>query len=62
MASSLWGTETSAGQMIWQSFDRRQKIEVLLAHGDNSTLQRLSIESKMKMQMHHVEKVYLVKN
>ena len=43
-------------------FDRGQKMEVLLAHGDNSTLQRLSIESKIKMQMHHVEKVYLVKN
>ena len=25
MASCLWGTETNAGQMIWQSFDRRQK-------------------------------------
>lgn len=25
MASCLWGTETSAGQMTWQSFDRRQK-------------------------------------
>ena len=37
-------------------------MEVLLAHGDNSTLQRLSIESKIKMQMHHVEKVYSVKN
>ena len=37
-------------------------MEVLLAHGDNRTLQQLSIESKIKMQMHHVEKVYLVKN
>ena len=37
-------------------------MEVLLAHGNNSTLQQLSIESKIKMQMHHVEKDHSVKN
>ena len=44
--------------VIWQV----SEMAVLLAHGDNSTLQRLSIESNIKMQMHHVEKVYSVKN
>lgn len=27
-----WGPETSAVHAIWQSFDMRQKIELLLAH------------------------------
>ena len=62
MASCLRGREPSVGQTIRQSLDRHQKMGVLLAYGDNRTLQQLSIESKIKMQMHHVEKVYLVKN
>ena len=28
-----------------------------LAHGNNCTLQRLSIESKIKIQIHHVQEV-----
>ena len=31
------GPETSAGRMIWQSFDRHQKGMFLLAHENNST-------------------------
>ena len=56
------GVETSAGQAIWQSFDRCQKQESFnwltetIAH-----ITKLSIESKIKKQMRNVEKVYLVK-
>ena len=54
--------------IIWLSgirFDSHltgfKKESFLLAHDNNSTLQTLSNESKIKMQMRHVEKVYSVK-
>lgn len=45
-----------------KQFDRHQKMKVWLAHGNNRTLQGLlSIKSKIKMRLHHDEKVYSVK-
>ena len=43
---SCGGPETNAGQAIWQSLDKCQKLKVLMAHGKNSTLQKLSIKIK----------------
>ena len=34
------------------------KKKILLAHKDNSTLQKLSIESEIIMQMHQVESLF----
>ena len=50
---------TSAGQTIWQSFDRRQKIKRLT--GSQTIAQGFLWKCKIKMQMHHVEKVSSVK-
>ena len=59
MASWLRKPETSAGQMIWQSFDRGQKIKRLT---DSQTIaQGFLWKCKIKMQMHHVEKLSSVK-
>ena len=59
MASWLRKPETSAGQMIWQSFDRRQKIKLLT--GSQTIAQGFLWKRKIKMQMHHVEKLSSVK-
>ena len=53
MASWLRKPETSAGQMIWQSVDRRQKIKLLT--GSQTIAQGFLWKCKIKMQMHHVE-------
>ena len=39
----------------WQA---SQKKKILLAHKDNSTLQKLSIESEIIMQMRQVESLF----
>ena len=59
MASWLRKPETSAGQMIWHSFDRRQKIKLLTS--SQTIAQGLLWKCKIKMQMHHVEKLSSVK-
>ena len=41
--------------VMWQA---SQKKKILLAHKDNSTLQKLSIESEIIMQMHQVESLF----
>ena len=41
--------------VIWQA---SQKKKILLAHKDNSTLQKLSIESEIIMQMCQVESLF----
>ena len=41
--------------VIWQA---SQKKKILLAHKDNSTLQKLSIESEFIMQMRHVKSLF----
>ena len=41
--------------VIWQA---SQKKQILLAHKDNSTLQKLSIESEIIMQMRQVESLF----
>ena len=56
------GNRNKCGTNDLTVIGQASEMEVLLAHGDNSTLQRLSIESNIKMQMHHVENVYSVKN
>ena len=53
----FWGTKkkcrTSQLMVNWQASQKKKKI--LLAHKDNSTLQKLSIESEIIMQMRQVE-------
>ena len=55
----FWGTKnkcrTSQLMVIWQA---SQKKQILLAHKDNSTLQKLSIESEIIMQMHQGESLF----
>ena len=41
--------------VMWQA---SQKKKILLAHKDNSTLQKLSIESEIIMQMRQVESLF----
>ena len=55
MASWLRKPETSAGQMIWQSLDRRQKIKLLT--GSQTIAQGFLWKCKIKIQMHHCEKL-----
>ena len=56
---SVWATKnkcrTSQLMVMWQA---SQKKKILLAHKDNSTLQKLSIESEIIMQMRQVESLF----
>ena len=42
--------------VMWQASQKKKKN--LLAHKDNSTLQKLSIESEIIMQMRQVESLF----
>ena len=42
--------------VMWQASQKKKKI--LLALKDNSTLQKLSIESEIIMQMHQVKSLF----